>query len=329
MLDIISFTRGDSLLRKIALALIMVMLLTVVGCGGNEPGEELKDNANQSLNQEAQQLEPDSQMASVDEDQALKIVENELGASSDADSKVYLLREAKLGDELIYVFERVSRGGGAASLYFVNSQGTVFNNVEDLMLDHFTACNNKEQYDDGEYLNVDMYLVKMQSINDPEVMTWETHVVDGQAYSDVDAAVKAAVSCYVANDPLLSLLGKDVQAVEKATGQKVQQVVIPDVDGIEDMIGNELVYKGARISFFLGDTVTDIFYPAGTELLEVAIGDTFEEIIEVLGIPLTIEPDPYFEDIWKMTYEFEDNFYVEFYAESDKGPTVSALVKEL
>jgi uncharacterized secreted protein with C-terminal beta-propeller domain len=95
MLDIISFTRGDSLLRKIALALIMVMLLTVVGCGGNEPGEELKDNANQSLNQEAQQLEPDSQMAGVDEDQALKIVENELGASSDADSKVYLLREAK------------------------------------------------------------------------------------------------------------------------------------------------------------------------------------------------------------------------------------------
>jgi hypothetical protein len=54
------------------------MLLTVVGCRGNEPKDELKDNANQSLNQEAQQLEPDNQMAGVDEYQALKIVENEL-----------------------------------------------------------------------------------------------------------------------------------------------------------------------------------------------------------------------------------------------------------
>ncbi len=307
------------------------MLLTVVGCRGNEPKDELKDNANQSLNQEAQQLEPDNQMAGVDEYQALKIVENELGASSDADSKVYLLREAKLGDELIYVFERVSSGGrGAASLYFVNRQGTVYHQVEDLMLDYFTACNNKEQYDDGKYLNVDIYLVKMQSINDPEVITWETYIVDGKAYPDVDsAATKGAVACYAANDPLLSLLGKDVQAVEKATGQKAQQVVIPDVDGIEDMDGTELVYKGARLSFFPGDTMTDISYPAGTKLLEVTIGDTFEDIIEVLGIPLTIEPDPYFDDIWKMTYEFEDNFYVEFYAESDKGPTVSALVKDL
>jgi hypothetical protein len=320
------------LLRKIALAMIIAMMLMVVGCGSNEAEDKSMNDSNQSLSREEQQSDTDGQMPALNEDQAIEIVESQLAASSsdDAESKVHLLREAKLGDELIYVFERISTGGrGAASLYFVNSQGTVYNKVEDLMLEHFAACDNKEQYDDGKYLNVDMYLVKMQSINDPEVMTWETHIVDGKAYTDVDAAVRAAVSCYAANDPLLSLLGKDVQAVEKATGQRAQQVVIPDVDGIEDMVGTELVYKGARLSFFPGDTMTDISYPAGTKLLEVTIGDTFEDIIEVLGIPLTIEPDPYFEDIWKMTYEFEDNFYVEFYAESDKGPTVSALVKAL
>ncbi len=63
---------------------------------------------------------------------------------------------------------------------------------------------------------------------------------------------------------------------------------------------------------------------AGSEQLGMRTIMILPEVIVCL-----IEPDPYFEDIWKMTYEFEDNFYVEFYAESERGPTVSALVKDL
>jgi hypothetical protein len=312
-------------LRRIAIALICVLLLTITGCGNNSAAE--KENQRQNKNEK--QSETVAKAQTVDKGQALEILADELEDSSDnSDYDVHLLREAKIGDELVYAFERVGLNGGAASVYFVDSQGTVYNDVINLLVDYFKTCPT-EQYYDCEYLNTDIYLVEMKSINDSEVITWETYIVNGKGYPDLDSATKGLVTDYVENDPILSLLGKDVQYIEKATGQKAQNVTIPDVDGIEDFAGTELIYNGVTITFFGGNKATDIFFPAGTQLLGVTIGDTFEQIISVLGIPLTIEPDPYFNDIEKMKYVFDDNFLVEFYAESTEGPTASALVKDL
>ncbi|NLB89134.1 MAG: hypothetical protein GX790_07920, partial [Syntrophomonadaceae bacterium] len=227
----------------------------------------------------------------------------------------------------VYAYERVGLKGGASSVYFVDSRGKVYNNSTDLLVDFFKKSGNKEQFDDGKYLDIDMYYVEMKSINDPEVITWYAHIVNDVGYTDIDATLEAVVKTYVENDPLLSLLGKDVAYAEKATGQKAEEIIIPDVDGIEDIVGKEINYNGARISFMDGNTATSIFYPAGQELLGVKIGDTFEEIIDVLGIPLTSGPDPYFDDVWTMYYDFFGIIDVEFYAQDQHGNTVSALVK--
>ncbi|MGR6835958.1 hypothetical protein [Syntrophomonas erecta] len=312
-------------MRGIAITLICMLFLTISGCGSNSNTEK----ENQRQNKNGQQSETVAKVQTVDKGQALKILTDKLEVSTDnSDYDVHLLREAKIGDALVYVFERVGLNGGAASVYFVDNQGTVYNDAVDLLVDYFKTCPS-EQYYDGQYLNTDMYLLAMKSINDPEVITWETYIVNGKGYPDLDSAIKGLVADYIKNDKILSLLGKDVQYIEKATGQKAQNVTIADVDGVEDFAGTELIYNGVTITFFGGNKATDIFYPAGTKLLGVTIGDTFEQIMSVLGTPLTLEPAPYFSDIYRMKYVFDGNLSVEFYAESSEGKTASALVKDL
>lgn len=313
---------GDLTVKKALLVVMCVLFLFVVGCGTSSDDEQVASNLpTDSVTEEV------TEEKVQDENQAMQILMDELEISPESDSKVYLLREAMLGDELIYAYERVGLKGGASHVYFVDSKGNVYNNSTDLLVDFFKKSSNKEQYADGKYLGIDMYYVEMKSINDPEVITWDAHIVNGVGYSDVDSALRAVAETYVEKDPLLSLLGKDVAYVEKATGQKAEDVTIYDVDEIEDMVGKEINYNGAKISFITGNTATSIFYPEGQELLGVKIGDTFGEIIDVLGIPLTTGPDPYFDDIWTMTYEFFGVIHVEFYALDQHGNTVSAIVK--
>lgn len=313
---------GDVILKKLILVVMCVLFLSVVGCGSNSDNEQVAGNLpNDSVTEEVTNEEKVQ-----DEDQAMQILMDELEISPESDSKVNLLREAMLGDEIIYAYERVGLKGGASSVYFVDSKGRVYNNSTDLLVDFFKKS-NKEQYDDGKYLGIDMYYVQMKSINDPEVITWEAHIVNNVGYSDIDSALRAVVNTYVENDPLLSLLGKDVSYAEKATGQKAEEVIIPDVDGIEDMVSKEINYNGTKISFMNDKAATSIFYSEGQELLGAKIGDTFDEIIEVLGTPLTVGPDPYFDDVWTMTYDFFGIIYVEFYAMDQSGNTLSAIVK--
>ncbi len=304
-------------MKKSVIVMACILFLSIVGCGAS--------------NLETSDLPDEKSVIEIqDHSQALEVLLQEFKDTSDTNEyKVSLLREAELGQMRVYAFERVGLNGGAANTFFVTSQGQVFDNSSDLLLTHFQKSADKKQYSDGRYLNTDLYCVEMVSVNDPEVITWSSYIVNEKAYSDLDKALGAVVTDFIANDPLLSLLGKDLPYVEKATGQKAQKIVISDLDGIEDMTSEEIIYKGAKISFFTGNTASDIFYQDGQELLGVKIGDKFTEIMSVLGSPETLIPDPYFADVYTMTYNLFGQLHIEFYAESEEGPTVSALVKAI
>ena len=101
------------------------MMLMVVGCGSNEAEDKSMNDSNQSLSREEQQSDTDGQMPALNEDQAIEIVESQLAASSsdDAESKVHLLREAKLGDELIMSSKESVLGAWSCQPVFCKQPG--------------------------------------------------------------------------------------------------------------------------------------------------------------------------------------------------------------
>lgn len=77
------FARGDSLSKRILIALLMVMLVMAAGCGGSDQSDS---RSSQGAGQNIEQSETEDQAAAVDEDQALELVESELAASAPDDA---------------------------------------------------------------------------------------------------------------------------------------------------------------------------------------------------------------------------------------------------
>ncbi|NLZ93241.1 MAG: hypothetical protein GX922_04380 [Firmicutes bacterium] len=245
---------------------------------------------------------------------------------NESESYINLLREVMLDNELVYVFEIVAKERGAAALAFVRSNtGQVYSNSEKLFLDHLETS-SKDQYIAENYLGADIYYLEMHSTDDPEQIQWYTYVVNKDGYTNIEDAKQAIVKDYIDNDPLLSLLGKEVDEIENITGEKAAEITVADVDEIEDITSLQLAYEGVEIYFFNRKIADQIFFKEGQKLLGVNVSDTFDQIKAILGEPESCGPDPYFPDVYTMTYYF-DNICVEFYAKSLNGKTVSALAK--
>ena len=246
-----SETRNTKLCR-IVLAIIMLALL-LAGCSSTK------------------QAEIDTPEA------ALELLVQELDVN-ESESHIYPLREAMLDHELIYVFEIVAKEKGAAAEAFVHSKtGQVYSTSEQLFLDHLENS-SKDQYIAENYLGAGIYYLEMLSINDPEQLQWDTYVVNKHGYTSLEDAKLAVVRDCIDNDPVLSLLSKDVGEIEKITGEKATKITVADVDQVEDFTSLQLTYQGAEIYFFNRKTADQIFFKEGQELLSVKLSDTFEKL---------------------------------------------------
>ncbi|NMA67973.1 MAG: hypothetical protein GX958_00935 [Desulfitobacterium sp.] len=306
-------------MKKGVLALLIALAMVLTGCGG-ENAKETSGSANSDSNVSAE-----VEVLSVEEAEEALIAE--LGGES-LEFMVGLLREAKLGDATVYVFDRVGTNGGASTVDFVHSEtGKVYFDSNDLLLDEFKKSKAKEEYLKEKYIDGNIYYISMKSINDPEEITWDAYIVNNAAYSDLDAAKGAVISEHLANHPILGLFGKFIDDVVEVTGQGLDPAEVVDVDGMENWIVNRITYNGAQIFFDDEENATEIFIDEQVEFLGVQIGYTFDEISAVLGLPESISEDPYFEDVYTMTYVFDD-IAIDFYAESRDGKTASALVRK-
>lgn len=306
-------------MKKTVLILLIAFAMLLTGCGGQN-AEQTSAGANPDPNVSAQ-------VQVLSEEEAREALLAELGGDS-SEFTVGLLREAKLGESTVYAFQRVGNEGGAATVDFVHSEtGKVYLNSNDLLLDEFKQSESQEEYKKEKYIDGDIYYIAMKSINDPEEITWDAYIVDNAVYSDLDAAKEAVVANHVLNHPVLSLFGKFIDEVADITGQSLDPAEVVDVDGFENWIVNRITYNGAQIFFDNDEIASEIFIDGQQEFLGVQIGNTFDEISAVLGLPESISQDPYFDDVQTMTYIFDD-FTVEFYAESRDAKTASALVKK-
>jgi hypothetical protein len=304
--------------RKTVLILLLAFAVLLTGCGGQTAGEssagvkpESAQNANNGV---------------LSEEEAKQALLTELDAEDSSEFTVGLLREAELGEAKVYAFELVGKSGGAGTVYFVHSEsGKVYPNSNELLLDKFKESEDKEQYKKEKYIDADIYYLAMKSINDPEELTWEAYIVADAAYSDLAAAKKAVVANHVQNHPVLSLLGKHIDEIVAATGLDPQIAEVEDIEGVENYTIHEINFEDALVFFDNEDIASQIFIEGQREFLGVQLGNTFDQISEVLGLPESISEDPFFEDVHTMRYVFDD-FTLEFYAESREAPTASAMV---
>jgi hypothetical protein len=135
--------------KKAVLVLLIVLAMLLTACGGSN-----------GVSSEKQVLS---------EEQAQEVLLAKLDAENSSDFTVYLLREASLGEAIIYAFERVGNNGGAATVDFVHSEtGEVYFNSHELLLDEFKKSEAQDQYKNEKYIDSDIYYLSMKSINDPE-----------------------------------------------------------------------------------------------------------------------------------------------------------------
>lgn len=270
--------------------------------------------------------------ASLKQEDALRVLTQEL--SKKLEYTLYFLQEAKLGDSTIYAFQRIKDNGETTTIDFVHSKtGKVYYNSLELLLDEFNNIEDKEKYITESYINRNIYFIEMKSLKSDDEMSWSTYIANDNPYPSLEEAKKAVVKVYGENHPTLSLLGKDIAEVEKITKQ------LPQTEKIEGEYGNSyevkrITLEDMEIIFNYKNIATEIHLRGTQEILGVKIGDTFDEIIEVLGLPDRLgqdekleqnNADGEIESDYTMNYNFGE-FSIEFYAESKETPTFSALL---
>ncbi|NMA68085.1 MAG: hypothetical protein GX958_01520, partial [Desulfitobacterium sp.] len=165
-------------------------------------------------------------------------------------------------------------------------------------------------------------------------ITWGTYIANENPYPTLEEAKQAIIKVLGENHPTLSLLGKELVEVEKITKQA------PETEVLEGEYGNsyevtKISLEDMEIHFNYKNIATDILLKGSQEILGVKIGDTFDEIIEVLGLPDRLgkdldweqkpESEANSEDGYTMYYNFGE-FSIEFHAEGKEEPTTSALL---
>ncbi|MEL1134985.1 hypothetical protein AAC978_07350 [Desulfitobacterium sp. THU1] len=302
-------------MKKSLVAMLIGITMLVTGCGGSKDVDSPVGGNSPTLSASA-----------LSQEEAMRVLSQELLTKTEY--TVAFLREAKVGEHTIYAFQHMVNGG-APVIDFVHSKtGKVYYDSVELLVDLFNKTEVKDPYKVENYINKDIYYIKMKSVNDPEQMTWGTYIVNENAYPDIDQAKKGVVKAYAENHPTLSLLGKPLAEVEKITKQESKKVPVIDPELPKDTFATEIVFENIMILFNNEDIASEIFLEGQQEILGVKITDTFDEISAKLGMPDSFSQDPEFTDIYTMRYQF-NGFQIEFYGESKEANTVSALIKKL
>lgn len=273
--------------------------------------------------------------ASLKQEDALRVLTQEL--SKKLEYTLYFLQEVKLGDSTIYAFQRSKDNGETTTIDFVHSKtGRVYYDSLELLLDEFNNTEDKEPYISESYINRNIYFIEMKSLKNDEEVSWSTYIANDNPYPSLEEAKQAIIKVYGENHPTLSLLGKDIAEVEKITKQPPKTEIIEEGEYGNSYEVKRITLEDMEISFNYKNVATDILLQGSQEILGVKIGDTFDEIIEVLGLPDRLgqdeeleqedpESDGKVENGYTMHYNFGE-FSIEFYAESKESPTISALL---
>lgn len=274
--------------------------------------------------------------ASLNQEDALRVLTQEL--SKKLEYTLYFLQEAKLGDSTIYAFQRIKDNGETTTIDFVHSKtGKVYYDSLELLLDEFNNTEDKDQYIAEKYINRNIYYIEMKPLKDIDdnEITWGTYIANENPYPTLEEAKQAIIKVLGENHPTLSLLGKELAEVEKITKQRAETEVLEGEYGNSYEV-TKIYLDDMVIHFNYKNIATNILLQGSQEILGVKIGDTFDEIIEVLGLPDCLGKDneskPEEEESdannvngYTMHYNFGE-FSIEFYAEGKESPTTSAFL---